>query len=409
MGRRLAKTLGLGALAVVLTLAVAWATSSDPKGNIASFEQEELILQLAPLQKAITLAQVRRPGDAIATLLVTGMEDEEILAVDLSRATGLESADPFEVLAEVSQEQLQALATTGDSQERFDMATLLPAAPSGSRHIGTGTNFPEHAEEASSDAVFQFPKFGTAMPARSGVEGKPDVLLDYEVELCMRFDRTIASAEDFDAAVKGLFVCGDFTDRGKLIRLIDRENLDSGRGFSDGKSRADFFPSGALLVIPHDWKSFVDGERMTTRVNGMRRQDARGSEMMMDFRALMLKALSDMDRDRFLYDGAYYNLAPLPVIAPEMALMSGTAEGVIFTQPTRGDIIEGAMRWLFSAGWARGEGLVQSVIESFIANELASGHFLQPGDVVEHRSSHLGDIVIAVSGERQVDPDGPTR
>ena len=139
---------------------------------------------------------------------------------------------------------------------------------------------------------------------------------------------------------------------------------------------------------------------MTTRVNGVPRQDARGGEMTMDFRALALKALSDMNRDRFLYDGDYYTLAPQPAITPDMTLMSGTAEGVIFTPPTRGDIIEGGTRWLFSAGWARGEGFVPSVIESFIANELASGHFLQPGDVVEHRSSHLGDIVIEVREER---------
>lgn len=284
------------------------------------------------------------------------------------------------------------------------MAGLLPAAPPGARHIGTGTNFPEHAEEASSDAVFQFPKFGSAMPARSSVQWKPDVLLDYEVELCMRFDRAISSPEDFDAAVKGLFLCGDFTDRSKLIRLIDPDNLDSGRGFSDGKSRVDFYPSGALLVVPRDWKGFVDRERMSTRVNGERRQDARGGEMTMDFRALAIRALNDMDRERFLYEGAYYRLAPQPAITPDMTLMSGTAEGVIFTQPTRADLIEGVARWLFSAGWAQGEGLVPSVIETFIANELDSGHFLQPGDVVEHRSSHLGDIIVEVSDGR---PDSP--
>ena len=138
---------------------------------------------------------------------------------------------------------------------------------------------------------------------------------------------------------------------------------------------------------------------MTTHVNGEPRQDARGGEMIMDFRALLTKALSDMERERFLYNGSYYRLSPQPAITPDMTLMSGTAEGVIFTTPTRGDIIEGGTRWLLSAGWARGEGLVPSVIESFIANELESGHFLQPGDVVEHRSSHLGDIVIEVHGD----------
>lgn len=402
--RRLLQWLGAAVLLLAIVLVLAWATSPDPRGNVATFEQRALTLQLAPMQEAVTLARVSRRDGSVATLLVTGLEHDGIRAVDLSRATSLASADPFEVLAALPREQLEALATGADSQERVAMGDLLPAAPSGSRHIGTGTNFPEHAEEASSNAVFQFPKFGSAMPARSSVAWKPNVLLDYEVELCMRFDRVIRSAEDFDAALKGLFLCGDFTDRSQLIRLIDPDNLDSGRGFSDGKSRADFYPSGALLVVPRDWKTFVDRERITTRVNGEPRQDARGGEMTMDFRALALKALGDMERDRFLYDGGYYKLVPQTAITPDMTLMSGTAEGVIFTQPTRGDIIEGAVCWLFSAGWARGEGLVPSVIETFIDNELASGHFLQPGDVVEHRSSHLGDIVVQVSEDPLADP-----
>ena len=167
------------------------------------------------------------------------------------------------------------------------------------------------------------------------------MLLDYEVEFCMRFDRAIASVEDFDAAAKGLFLCGDFTDRAKLTRLVDPDNLDSGSGFSDGKSGPDFFPAGALLVVPRDWKSFVADERFMTFVNGQRRQDARGGEMTLDFRELVAKALGDMDSPRFLYRGEYFKLAPEGQIDADMTLMSGTAEGVIFTGPSRGDIIEG--------------------------------------------------------------------
>ena len=151
--------------------------------------------------------------------------------------------------------------------------------------------------------------------------------------------------------------------------------------------------------MPRDWKAFIAEERMTTRVNGERRQDARGGEMTLDFGALAEKALGDMDRDRFLYDGGYYKLAPQPAITPEMTLMSGTAEGVIFTQPSRGDIIEGGVQWLVTAGWARGVGFIDGIIETFVANELESGHFLQPGDVVEHRSSRMGDIKVDVTGE----------
>ncbi len=391
-----AKWLGILLLLAALSLALAWATSPDPRGNPASLEARALTPRLAPLSEAVTLAQVRQPNGAVATLLVTRLSESGIRAVDLSHATSSRSEDPFEVLSDVSSDQLQSLAASGDLQTDYPIAALNPAAPVGSRHIGTGTNFPEHASEASSNTVFQFPKFGAAMPARSSVHWSTDVLLDYEVELCMRFDRTIRSVEDFDAAVKGLFLCGDFTDRSKLVRLVDPDNLDSGRGFSDAKSRADFFPSGALLVIPHDWKAFVEGERITTHVNDVPRQDAHGGEMTLDFRALVAKALGDMNRERFLYGGAYYKLAAQPAITREMTLMSGTAEGVIFTPPSRGDIIEGVIRWLLSAGWARHDGISASVVEVFITNELASGHFLQPGDVVEHRSSRLGNIVVQV-------------
>ena len=398
--RRVGIGLGIALVLVVAGAFAAWWTSPDPRLNPASFEDAELVPGLAQIDEAATLAQVRGADGAVTTLLVTGFDGETIRAVDLSRASGASSTDPFAVLARFDIPQLQALAESAASAT-YAIADLLPAAPPGERHIGTGTNFPEHAEEASSTSVFQFPKFGAASPARTSVEGRGDVLLDYEVELCMRFDRTIETPADFEEAVKGLFLCGDFTDRSALIRLIDPDNLDSGRGFSDGKSRADFYPSGPFLVIPRDWRAFVADERMTTRVNGERRQDARGGEMTLDFGALVAKALGDMDRERFLYRGAYHRLAPTPAITPDMTLMSGTAEGVIFTQPTRGDIVEGLADYLLSGRWMRGEDPVPTIIEAFVANEFESGHFLQPGDRVEHRSSRLGTIAVEVTGSRR--------
>ncbi len=383
------------ALALALTF-LAWATSPDPRSNPASFEDSPLAAGLAPARQATTLAQLRRADGSVATLLVVGWDDDDVRVVDLSSASGSTSSDPFAVLAALPPQRPATLTRDGVI-ETVAISRLLPAGGTGVRHLATGTNFPEQAEEASSAAVFQCPKFGRPSAARTSVEGRPDVLLDYEVELCMRFDRPVADAGDFDAAVKGLFVCGDFTDRGALIRLIDPDNLDSGHGFSDGKSREDFYPTGPFLVIPREWKSFVAAERMMTFVNGEPRQDARGAEMTLDFRALALKALGDMDRRRFLFQGDYYRLSPEPRIFADMTLMSGTAEGVIFTPPSRGDIIEGLARYLLSGSWARGHAPVAAVIESFIAGELATRHFLQPGDVVEFRTSRLGNILVEVT------------
>ena len=392
--------LGKAASILVGILAVAvlalWATSPDPKFNPASFEQEPLDMTLASLEEAVTLAQIMGANAQPQTLMVTDFAGDTIGAVNISQATGEQSFDPFVVLAALSEEKLASLSELQGLERTYSIVDLLPAAPAGDRHIGTGTNFPEHADEASSPSVFMFPKFGMATPARTQVAARDDVLLDYEIELCMRFDRPIASIEDFDAATKGVFLCGDFTDRAKLTRMVDPDNLDSGSGFSDAKSRADFYPSGPFLVIPLDWSGFVATERFMTFVNEQPRQDARGGEMTLDFRDLTAKALGEMGHARFLYADEFFELTPEPQIAAEMSLMSGTAEGVIFAGPTRGDIIEGTVKWLFSARWARGEGLIPTVIEAFLENEFESEHFLQPGDVVAYRSSRLGDIRIEV-------------
>lgn len=392
--RRIAKWLAVLALVAVIGLAAAWATAPDPKGNPASFEEAALDPRLAPLDEAVTLAQFAGADGKAVTLLVTAFDAAGVSGIALSDLGAAQTGNPLRDLA-----SLQNLPGTLPAGPRLRLAydVLLPSAPGGGVHIGTGTNFPEHAEEASSSAVFQFPKFGTATPARTRIAAQPGILLDYEVELCMRFDRDIASLADFDAATKGVFLCGDFTNRNALVELADPDNLDSGSGFSDAKSGPGHFPSGPFLVVPHDWKAFVAGTRMTTAVNGAARQDARGGEMVMDFRALVAKALGDMQRARFLYRGTFHRLAPQGRITADMTLMSGTSEGVIFTPPSRADMIEGLLAYAGAGGPLSGAGLIDMVKREFLANELASGHFLQPGDRVVHGSDRLGDIVAEVS------------
>lgn len=393
MVRLVLRIAGLALLLALAVLALAWATAPDPRGNPASFEADPLAPAIAPLDQAVTLAQRRRANGEIVTYLIVGLTGDQVRAIDLAELGADDTADPFAALASLGEDALRPARLADAPILSLALSELLPAAGPGTRHVATGTNFAAHAAEAGSDAVFQFPKFGAATPAVTTVRADPELLLDYEVELCLRFDRPVATLADFDAAVKGLFLCGDFTDRATLARMADPDNLDSGTGFSDAKSRADFFPSGALLVIPRDLAAFVAEERISTAVNSAARQDARGGEMTLDFRALAGKALADMGRPRFRYQGLNHRLAPAGRFTPETVLMSGTAEGVIFTPPTRADVIEGL------ALWALGGGRVtptQAVIERFIANEQASGHFLQPGDRVEFASARLGTIRIDV-------------
>ncbi len=384
------------ALVAVLAVAIAWVTSSDPRGNPASFEAAPVRAGLAPTETAITLAQFRTISGETATLMVLDYDGVHVSGIDLYELGAPRLVDPFAVLAAAAPTRLLETGTEDYTRTVIPVEQLLPAGPAGARHIGTGTNFPEHAEETASHSVFSFPKFGVATPARTTVPAAPGVLLDYEVELCMRFDREISSLAGFDAAIKGVFLCADFTDRTTLIELVDPDNLDSGRGFSDAKSGSGFFPTGPFLVIPEDWASFVSTVRMTTHLNGEPRQDARGGEMILGFRQLTEKVLADMTEPRFLYQEDFYRLAPDGRITTDMALMSGTSEGVIFTPPARHDYIEAALTYLTGGGPLADRDLMDVAIEVFINNELASGHYLQDGDIVTYKSSVLGDIVVSV-------------
>lgn len=396
MIKRTGRYFGILIIAIAAIVFVAWATSPDPKYNPASFEEEPLVQRIAPLDEAVTLAQYRNPNGKTATLQILGFSEEKVTGVDLVELGASRNEDPFLAFASVKASPIADKATHGYPTIEIAMTDLLPSGSSGNRHIGSGTNFPEHAEESNSDSVFQFPKFGPATPARTNVRAENGILLDYEVELCIRFDRDVTSAEDFDGAVKGLFLCGDFTNRNDIINLADPDNLDSGTGFSDAKSGPDFFPTGPFLVIPKDWQTFVKKLRMTTAVNGEPRQDARGAEMTLDFRQLAEKSLGDMSEARFLYKDGFQKLARDRRIDTSMTLMSGTSEGVIMTGPTRADIIEAVASYIFSGGPLAERSPLETAKRVFIRNELESGHFLQPGQAVDYRSNYLGNIEIQV-------------
>lgn len=383
-------------IALVALLYVLKITAPDPKFNLATFEETPLQSGILPTADGWTLAQTVVANGSVRTLLVTNFDADSVSAIDLKSVGGAESTNPFEVLASFTEQELAGLVNDESLSQSFAFSALVSVAGNADRHLAIGTNFPEHAEEAQSDSVFNFPKFGVATPARTSVDWIEGGLLDYEVELCLRFDRPIQSLEDFDAASKGFFLCGDFTERATLLRLIDTDNLDSGTGFSDGKSGPGFFPSGALLVIPHDWQSFITNERMTTAMNGEPRQDARGGEMIYDFRALTSKVLSDMDKPRFLFKDDYVKLAPSNQIDQDMILMSGTSEGVIFTTPTRADFINALFTYIRNGAMFEEASLYDTAIESFLGSEYKSGHFMQPGDQIEFNSSSLGNIVVDV-------------
>jgi len=366
------------------------------RSNRISPEAEPLAPRLASPSLALTFAQTRRANGSVATLLVVAYEGDTIEAVDLADLGASVDVDVFEASAQVGERRLTAAAFGGERRSRYDIADLLPAGGAFDRHLATGTNFAEHAQETGSSSVFNFPKFGPPTPARTALVVHAGTLMDYEVEISVRFDRDIRSMADFEAAQKGFFLCGDFTDRATLVRLVDPKNVASGRGFSDAKSGPDFFPTGPFLVVPRDWREFVRRERIVTRVNGAVRQDARGRDMILDFEALVAKALQNPGAAGFVYRGQPVALLEGGIIPRGSAVMSGTSEGVIFMPPMREDKVWGLIDHVVGGGFLRGETPFAAVGERFIRNELESGRYLKVGDRVEHLSSSMGALQVAM-------------
>lgn len=368
---------------------------SDPP---PSPEAPALTPALAAPADALTFARIRRADGQVATLLVTRVGGGRVRGIDVAALGAPPGADPFAAVAAIGAARLAraVVVAAGPVGRDYPVADLLSPAGAGTRHVATGTNFREHAQEVEIEGVFNFPKFGRATPARSTVAARPGALLDYEVEICARFDRDIRSAADFDAAQKGFFLCGDFTDRATLMRRVDPQNIGSGRGFSDAKSGAGFFPTGPFLVIPRDWRAFVRDEGVTTQVNGEGRQHARGGAMILDFRALAVKALTDGGGGSYSFGGMPVPLLAGGRIAAGTALMSGTSAGVVFRRPRLGDFIRGGAAYVFTGPMLRGETPQRVLIERYIAKERDAGRYLKAGDIVRHQSSRMGELQVRV-------------
>lgn len=77
-------------------------------------------------------------------------------------------------------------------------------------------------------------------------------------------------------------------------------------------------------------------------------------------------------------------------------LRSGVAVGTIFIPLPREGLIEAAAAYAAAGVPLANQSLLDVGRRTFIANEIAWGHYLQPGDVVRHGSNYLGDLVVEV-------------
>ncbi|MDH0746964.1 fumarylacetoacetate hydrolase family protein [Pseudomonas sp. GD03842] len=356
---------------------------------------------LAPVATAHTFAQVRK-GTVTSTLLVIARTDASVTAIDLSELAGLYSADAFDVIDRFGVAQLDALAGEKSRTQTHPLGRLLGVGPRGVAHIAAGTNYPEHGKEVGVEEAFLFPKISSASGPRSKLVAAPGALMDYEVEVCARFDRELRSVADFDEARKGFFLCGDFSDRATLVRNINLKDVTSGDGFPDAKSGSDRFPVGPFLVVPKDWKAFLAGVVIETHVDGERRQHANAGDMIKDLRMIVQETLAQAKKRTWSYQGGRIPMVDRPAIATGTAVLTGTGEGVVFKEPGP-DVINALIS-------ATDRAQQRGVIEKYLAAEIAKGIYLRPGNAVRYSSNYLGWIdtdVISATPSAAIHPALP--
>lgn len=352
--------------------------------------------EIAPFSVGLTLAQATLgDGDSLDTLLVLSEDETSIEAVNLSRELHAQPDDPLWFVAEYGYTEIEQVASSA-TVTTINKAQLRLSPTISQHHIAAGTNYLAHQEEAGIDSGFLFPKLG--LPTRSGATVKtgPKILLDYEVELCLRFSQSIRTVADFDKAIKGFIICGDMTDRAALLRNIDTSDVASGRGFTDGKSGVGRLPLGLYTLAAKDWHALLGEIQINTHVNGVQRQKGLASNMIKNPQQLLQDALYLGNKKTWSYQQQAISLLQDKQLSPSEVLLTGTPSGVIFNDISTTAIIGKTIKWLWSLSFVDSS-VFDYVIEQTISEALVGAEYLQAGDKIRLTGTYLGAIDITVT------------
>lgn len=339
-------------------------------------------LEIAPPVEALTFARV-----GAGVVLVTAYDGEIVRGVNLSCALERPVSDPVEVFLAEGYPRLRVLASSRECAISSRGSDLTLPALLGDRHIAAGTNFPEHAGESEVEGgPFLFAKLVEPTPFNAAVP-LGDALLDYEVELAWVTLEPLRRGERPEWM--GLLLCNDFTDRDLLLRSIDVSDVESGEGFTTGKSAPGYLPVGNLFVIPADFRKFSAALELQLDVNAETRQRASVSQAIWGIDELIEQVWQWQDR-RWNFRGEQVSLLLEPDVIPARTmLMGGTPSGTAFQGIPLGIRVSGAAAWLLG-GWDKS--IVENVVDSYAATARKEKRFLQPGDRVSIRVEKMGEL-----------------
>jgi 2,4-diketo-3-deoxy-L-fuconate hydrolase len=375
---------------LALTLSVVSSCTSDKKNIIIQSENLDdasLIesLAIAPPEKALTFARTQN-----SLIGVQSYSNGIVSGVDLSLLYGI--SDPIELFQrEGYQHLMRTLSLPADISVSLE-DLIIPVTLS-SHHIAAAGNFPEHAEEAGiRNEPYLFAKRVEPSQSRTTLS-VGQALLDYEVELAWV---TLYPLEENDRMpdFMGMIAVNDFTDRAELLHSIDPYDVESGQGFSHGKSFPGYLPVGELFVIPADYHEYASQRVLKLFVNGSLRQNSVVSAASWDIERIVQEAREKRD---YIWEepGGNVSLFPSnPGEIPERTLiLSGTPAGVVFNEITVAQKAAGFFQFVFF-GWRKS--IAQHSIDNYIQWARREGIYLNPGDRVEIYIDGLGTIATQI-------------
>lgn len=335
-------------------------------------------IEIAPLDEALTFARL---ADG-TTLAVFSYTNGKVEGAPLAAGE-----DAISLVARMGYDGARDLIGIYRTRITVDADSLAVPVSLNDRHIAAGTNYRDHADEADVEGgPFLFPKYVAPTAARSFIPAG-EALLDYEVELCLVAMNDLAA----DApATGGLILCNDVTDRAALLRNLDPENPQSGKGFTTGKSAPGYLPVGDLFLVPRDLDAFVETLTLTLAVDGEERQRAKATQWIWDFDRILSEARAKRNIE-WDYRG---ESARLPfdengALPARSMILGGTPGGTVFRGIYPSAYVRGLASWL--AGGAQGP-VAPHVVEAHISAAKASGDYLLPGALVTIEVDRMGAL-----------------
>ena len=363
----------------------------DTDAEISINEKTGKIIK--PPEDALTLSRFTKGGQ-VHTLAVLEDNGESVSGVDLSFELKRYERNSFDVIKNLKLDDVVKLIRTSTNKVVVKYEDLLPGV-AGENHLAIGINYAEHGKETGQVRPFMFPKYVDTDPAVHQLNYTKDWLLDHEVELGIVFPTAVCSSEDLNSIMIGFLVVNDFTDRATLMRKMDSQNVTGGKGFPDAKSKKGFLPTGPYMVIPRDWRAFVNELELKLSVNGQQRQHGNAKDMVWNIEKIIEQSLSVKGEKKSYYRDKMVSLFEGNCIPPNSIIITGTPSGVVFNAPDKGYIFGAVTKYIFTGGFFSTK-MHPYILKRYFKKELKNPRYLKPGDQVETSISFLGTIKTSV-------------